>query len=286
MSVASTAPDSSMGKEDQAPTDPISIELCAPFDRTSNATTDYRAIVGECPQEDASWLCDATSCDDRRRLSPWTLRFVGSPGSASIVGRQLQLEEAIWNVTAEEMRKKDWKHSLPSIVFDHDPLDAVKRHGCVDVIFTNGQLWRHMFVRMKKLQVKSTEGAPIVLTCVCASSGLPGDIMPLDLLRLPLTAENGQAVLKSLDAMVLSVGRIVGLATAHTVGPDTSFSYGAEVHRAYVKLSPASMLLPFEALVKRLCTHLIWKGTPYTLYYPGRSFHKAPVYSANFTAEE
>lgn len=286
MSVASTVTDSATGREVGASTTASSKEVVVPLSATPNVIHTFETIVGECPDEEATWVCNPRSCIDRRHLCPLSLRYTASRSSAELSSRRGAIRQAIWDVVADEMRTKNWQDSLPSIVFDEDHLDVDKPGGCVDVVFSTSRLWSKMYARMELVRVEVKDGAPVILSRQGGSIKLSGNVLPVDLIRLPLTPTNSSALFMSLGVMVSNIGTAMGLATFTHKGSDKTLTYGVDGVRLYIKLHDSSMTLPFDKLVAQIPTHFLWKGVPITMYYSGRILHKTPLYSAKFPMED
>lgn len=284
MSVASTAPDSATGREDSAASATNPFEISVPLDPARSALFKIKSLQGLCPPEGATWICDASSCTDRRLLQPLTLRFQSCQNywSEDVQNRRYHIRQAIWDAVAEIMQQKSLKGSMPAILFDDDPLDPSKAHGSLDVIFTESGLWAAMHARLKKIHVDLDGSSACEFSLVSCSNKLAGNIWTLDLLRLPLTSANSEAILQSLNEMMAGIGTVTGLATVTHQGSDKSFTYAPDCHRAYLKLHEASMTISFHILIEKLPTHFVWEGVPLPMYYTGRILHKTPLHSASF----
>lgn len=284
MSVASTAPDSSTGREDGAASISSPFEISVPLDPARSASFSFQTVEGFCPEEGNTWICDNTSCSDVRLLQPLTLRFQASQKywTQNVQTRRCHIRQAIWDAVAETMHRESLQGPMPAILFDDDPLDPAKEHGTLDVIFTEPAVWAAMQRRLKKVHVALDGSSSCDFSLVACSNDLPSDTWAIDLLRLPLTSANTKAILQSLNEVTTGLGTVTGLAKITHQGLDKSFTYAPDCHRAYLKLYEASMALPFHILVGKLPTHFVWNGIPLPMYYTGRVLHKTPLHSANF----
>lgn len=240
-------------------------------------------VGGRCPYDLPYWFNQMDSWD-RRYMPPYTMRFSASASTSDVdlEGAQDEIRRAVWQATEIQMIERNLPGPLPSVLVELDPLDPLKVDGCIDVTFANEDGLVAMVSCLSEIQIEKASGAICTLPFVYCSNSLPSNVIPFDLLRVPLTEDNSKAVFKSLDAMVSDVGAVIGLAWIDYDQTSLRKLRPNDVLRAYLKLAPTSMALPFEVLATKMPTHFKWEGVPYTLQYAGRDFHKTPLHSAHF----
>lgn len=247
------------------------------------------AIAGHPPLDTPYWVKQTLTDYDRRRMASYSLRFTAvGDDQVDILLRQDEVRRAIWEAVGQEMERRNVSGSLPAVLIEKGRFEVGEKDVVrVDVICDNDDLCNILINCMKQIRIQQAGQEAWTIFLESFSNSLDADILPFDLLRLPLTAENSDAIMKSLDTMVKDVGHVIGIGKFEYTDPAHGFSHGpSHVYRGYIKLSPASMTLAFAALARSLPTHFVWHQIPYPLRYAGRGFHDEAVHSANFPVEE
>lgn len=220
-------------------------------------------------------------------MAPMTMRFTASQAhGVKIRHSHDEVRQGIWHIVAKEMHKHGWKGSLPAITIEQAPLDDPERPVRIDVKFRNEDVMCHIIKCMYEIRIEKSSGTSCCLPMLCFSNSLPGCVLPFDLLRLPLTKKNSELVLKSLNTMLEPLGTVVGLGRYEVAQSVLGMCVDSTTTRAYLHLSPSSITMPFETLIKQMPTHFRWHGTPYALLYAGIELHDTVVQSAEFPIEE
>lgn len=256
-----------------------------------------RSVVvmeGSCPKDQPLKQQQTHACMDRRLLLPLSIRFVPARNAGKKPGWACEgeIQRAVWHVVRREMDEEGWKGSMPSIIFDQDPLDPSKRDGCMDLVFSSGGIWLRMRARLSTIQLhnraKSLGAWRYTAGPTKKKKSLDGSILPFDVLRLPVDSIDTKELLRSFNRMAMDagVGTVIGFGSYKvTDGVDEPSHLRSDILRGYIKLDQLSMTLPFATLARSLPTHFVWQGLPYVMYFPGRDFHHEPKHSANYPDE-
>lgn len=250
---------------------------------------DIVPLEGECSEDLFWWDSQTLDRNDRRNLQPLTMRFLARdrPPGSSFRGRHDDIRRAIWQAVGNEMNKANVSGPLPSVIVEENPFNERKSRDCIDVSFDDGFLLSAILAKLSRIEIVEVDEEPWQLSLSYFSGTLPRDILPFDVLRLPVTQSNSKAVMQSLTTMMASVGTVLGIGKIHYPEEVLGRSLGpTQVTRDYLKLSRKSMTLPFNSLISQIPTHMVWKRASHSLQYAGRDLHDAAVHSDDFPPED
>lgn len=245
---------------------------------------------GLCPVDRPHWPLPTLSTYDRRYLRPLSFRFLASNRGdlGSWLGRQDQIRQEIWRSIAQLQQEWHLDDPLPVIVFDCDTLDATKRYGCLEMTFETENLFICVGDKMSSITIRASGEEQCTKLDICQwSNTLESNIMPFDILRLPLTANNSSAVFKSVKSMMASLGTVVGLAAIEITSTTDGMAHPrTDTARFYLQLTPASMKMSWPSLIAAIPTHFVWESIPRTLQYSGRQLHQVAKHSDDYPVQE
>ncbi|PWN24741.1 hypothetical protein BDZ90DRAFT_262959 [Jaminaea rosea] len=287
------APDSASGSpkpslQSETAHSQLQVTIKSPSSLPTTSQLRITAIEGQELLDDPNWTDFTRASSDRRLMKPLTMRFVSQSPTAfdRLFEQHNDVRRCIWEKLSQQMGDCGLKDRRSTILIDRDPLVKAQEGGYVDITFSSETAFARLLGRLSSIRLVLPCGAVIVLTRTDMSNSLRGDIMPFDVLRLPVTVHNAKDILRSLDDMASGVGSVIGIAKHEII--ESSFNPPQVISdkiRGWIKLWPASMTLPFAALVERLPTACKWRGVPFTLWYPGRALHKTASPSIDYPIE-
>ncbi|PWN24743.1 hypothetical protein BDZ90DRAFT_262961 [Jaminaea rosea] len=237
----------------------------------------------QCPLDEPARESYTRTQVDRRLLGPLTLRFKATMNLEPIGDTALHdhIRRGLWRQIQPLLNKVNPSLVLPSITFDKATGGSSAGWETIDLVFDSPAAFLAIAPYLVSIQLEG--GDPRIWSLWTWTNSLSGDDFIIDCIKLPVSANNGEAVMQSFDTVVASIGKVIGV--GKLVMRTTEFKLADEsegIARVYVKLTQASRTTPLSSLVLHLPTHFNWQGVDYNLYYTGRELQTIPTYSAKF----
>lgn len=159
---------------------------------------------------------------------------------------------------------------LPTVVFDEASSGAGRHAGptLIELAFSDAAALDRVSHELKEINIQRPSGHYTVFKYCARTNSIPGNIMRFDCQRLPLNAINIDAFYKTLEEMASYVGELLGI--GKLVAQTEEFG---EVElgtvRGYIQLYRSTMLLSWDELLERMCSHVEFEGVSYLLVYAG-----------------
>lgn len=236
-------------------------------------------LRGQCPQDLPLDPKLTRGIMDRRMLYSYTVRFRSTDSPSPITtNKQDQVIVAVWS-RLKNLAPSHWEEDArPGVVFNSEhKYEKGKQCSVIDVVCTAVELFEVVRDTLKRIVI-DIDGQRLFFNQQCWSGSLPGNIFPVDILRLPLDIASSESFYTCLEELVkLKMGKLLGLGLVKFVGAEQDSS--SYIARAYVLLNPHIMKLDLADMVSNFPLRLRWEGIEHSLMYEGRSLHKSIEFS-------
>lgn len=219
---------------------------------------------------------------DLRKLPPLTIRYVdgGSRGCISSNLRQDQVIEALWSRVDALLSNHVISGDRPGVVFDYLTRDGVG-YLTIDLTFSTVDVFLVVRDNLREIQVGADVGSLTSFVQDGWCNTLPGRLIPIDILQIPIDEAASEKFLKALKHKFSRAGQVVGVGamflTSSYSWQESESDVPLNIVRAYVKLNHEAMTLDSAEYSKLLPTHMRWKGMRYNLCWPGMNLRNKHV---------
>lgn len=285
MPTSATSPQSGNTVKDESP-EPSDERTCR-VDASADSNEDLRhslvPLAGDVPRDSRYFWGQLNS--DSRGLLAKTMRFVCKSEATltTSVDVQDKARDAIWSKTSQMLRSKAVARGLPRIIFNELPLAHGTRRGIIDLVFPSMDAW-DACCKLNDLHIEGVKGKTHTFSYQTGTRTLPGNILAVQCLGLPIDDLDSRALLEAFGSMSSAVGTVLGLVkiviTSEQWDIENQFS-GAV--RFYIEIDQDNMAISWSRLIKKLPTHFQCNGFPYALSYVDRDLHREDVFSSDYT---
>lgn len=222
---------------------------------------------------------------DARGMGPLTWRFTSEmkPSLVWNISWQDKAPHEIWTRIKALLPDEQTRLVLPTIVFSDTLLVNGARSGVIDLVCSTKRTLDALN-QLKDIHIAGVRNDTHVFSRTTCTSFLPGSILTLQCLGLPIDSLNPLQLLTAFRLAAQSVGTVLGMAkiVIDSKQWQVSQQFSGQV-RVYCEIDDEKMAVPWAELVLSLPTHLRINGFPYPLTYPSRELHRHDVYSKNYT---